>query len=38
MTQDSKAQLKQNIKVSDELKPHFRVTTIMVMLQSYFKI
>lgn len=32
MTQDSKAQLQRNIKVSDELKPHFRVTTIMVII------
>uniref|UniRef100_A0A7E4VGJ5 Glutamate receptor n=1 Tax=Panagrellus redivivus TaxID=6233 RepID=A0A7E4VGJ5_PANRE len=29
MSRDSKAQLQQNVKVADELKPHFRVTTIM---------
>uniref|UniRef100_A0A915DWI9 Uncharacterized protein n=1 Tax=Ditylenchus dipsaci TaxID=166011 RepID=A0A915DWI9_9BILA len=29
MSQDSKVQLQRNVKVSDELKPHFRVTTIM---------
>ncbi|KAH7726269.1 CBN-GLR-5 protein [Aphelenchoides avenae] len=29
MSRDSKAQLQNNVKVSDELKPHFRVTTIM---------
>uniref|UniRef100_A0AC35GLP6 Ionotropic glutamate receptor n=1 Tax=Panagrolaimus sp. PS1159 TaxID=55785 RepID=A0AC35GLP6_9BILA len=29
MSRDSKAQLQQNVQVSDELKPHFRVTTIM---------
>ncbi|KAI6179694.1 hypothetical protein M3Y98_00638000 [Aphelenchoides besseyi] len=29
MSQDSRAQLQDNVKVSDELKPHFRVTTIM---------
>ncbi|KAI1700129.1 ligated ion channel l-glutamate- and glycine-binding site domain-containing protein [Ditylenchus destructor] len=29
MSHDSKAQLQRNVKVSDELKPHFRVTTIM---------
>uniref|UniRef100_A0A914YFH1 Ionotropic glutamate receptor L-glutamate and glycine-binding domain-containing protein n=1 Tax=Panagrolaimus superbus TaxID=310955 RepID=A0A914YFH1_9BILA len=29
MSKDSKAQLQQNVQVSDELKPHFRVTTIM---------
>ncbi|KAK0424092.1 hypothetical protein QR680_008499 [Steinernema hermaphroditum] len=38
MTGDSKAQLQRNVQVSDELKPHFRVTTIMerpyVMLKN----
>uniref|UniRef100_A0A1I8ABH5 Glutamate receptor n=1 Tax=Steinernema glaseri TaxID=37863 RepID=A0A1I8ABH5_9BILA len=38
MTGDSKAQLQKNVQVSDELKPHFRVTTIMerpyVMLKN----
>ncbi|CEF66118.1 Ionotropic glutamate receptor domain and NMDA receptor family and Extracellular ligand-binding receptor domain and Glutamate receptor, L-glutamate/glycine-binding domain and Periplasmic binding protein-like I domain-containing protein [Strongyloides ratti] len=29
MTGDSKAQLQRNVKVSDELKPHFRVTTVL---------
>ncbi|CAD6189840.1 unnamed protein product [Caenorhabditis auriculariae] len=29
MSGDSKAQLQRNVQVSDELKPHFRVTTIM---------
>ena len=29
MSKDSRAQLLQNVQVSDELKPHFRVTTIM---------
>uniref|UniRef100_A0AC35TW41 PBPe domain-containing protein n=1 Tax=Rhabditophanes sp. KR3021 TaxID=114890 RepID=A0AC35TW41_9BILA len=29
MTHDSKAQLQTNVKVSDELKPHFRVTTVL---------
>ncbi|KAI6219195.1 hypothetical protein M3Y99_01669700 [Aphelenchoides fujianensis] len=29
MSQDSRAQLQHNVKVSEELKPHFRVTTIM---------
>ncbi|CAJ0927228.1 unnamed protein product, partial [Mesorhabditis belari] len=29
MTGDSRAQLQKNVQVSDELKPHFRVTTIM---------
>jgi ionotropic glutamate receptor len=29
MSRDSRAQLQQNVQVSDELKPHFRVTTIM---------
>lgn len=31
MSRDSQAQLQRNVKVSDELKPHFRVTTIMVL-------
>ena len=29
MSKDSHAQLQHNVQVSDELKPHFRVTTIM---------
>uniref|UniRef100_A0A914CSS2 Uncharacterized protein n=1 Tax=Acrobeloides nanus TaxID=290746 RepID=A0A914CSS2_9BILA len=29
MSRDSRAQLQKNVKVSDELKPHFRVTTIL---------
>uniref|UniRef100_A0A183FEF2 Glutamate receptor n=1 Tax=Heligmosomoides polygyrus TaxID=6339 RepID=A0A183FEF2_HELPZ len=29
MSGDSRAQLQRNVQVSDELKPHFRVTTIM---------
>ncbi|CAB3398042.1 unnamed protein product [Caenorhabditis bovis] len=29
MSGDSKAQLQRNVQVSDELKPHFRVTTIL---------
>ncbi|KAK6726829.1 hypothetical protein RB195_004875 [Necator americanus] len=29
MSGDSKEQLRKNVQVSDELKPHFRVTTIM---------
>lgn len=38
MSGDSRAQLRRNVKVSDELKPHFRVTTILerpyVMLRT----
>ncbi len=30
LTGDSRAQLQKNLQVSDELKPHFRVTTILV--------
>jgi hypothetical protein len=30
MARDARAQLQQNVKVSDELKPHFQVTTILV--------
>ncbi|KAK5973382.1 hypothetical protein GCK32_010709 [Trichostrongylus colubriformis] len=33
MSGDSRAQLQRNVQVSDELKPHFRVTTIMRQLQ-----
>ncbi|VDK42958.1 unnamed protein product [Anisakis simplex] len=40
MSRDSRAQLQRNVQVSDELKPHFRVTTIMerpyVMLKKNF--
>ncbi len=30
LSRDSRAQLLTNVRVSDELKPHFRVTTIIV--------
>uniref|UniRef100_F1L369 Glutamate receptor, ionotropic kainate 2 n=1 Tax=Ascaris suum TaxID=6253 RepID=F1L369_ASCSU len=40
MSRDSHAQLQRNVQVSDELKPHFRVTTIMerpyVMLKKNY--
>ena len=39
MTGESRAQRQRKVKVSDELKPHFRVTTILerpyVMLKSH---